>query len=179
MLREQRRAVVWKAIAWKPVWLLFVAAMISAPCFAEPKPLNWAEVTPKLHSSSEMSRKGLDQSSVQLMPMQSRESAGVNSGSKDRGSGSTSSLSTVAPNQVRTKASQENSAKNAVRIGEEGFNHFQFWLIVIIALFPLWASRSQDPCPPEFVAALHTIMGVKPNVSYTPKCPITPQMRQE
>lgn len=44
----------------------------------------------------------------------------------------------VAPSDEASKRGKQDGAKDGIGIGEESFNHFQYWLIIIIALLPIW-----------------------------------------
>lgn len=49
----------------------------------------------------------------------------------------------VAPSDKTTKSGKQEGAKDGVGVSEEGFNHFWFWIYVVIALLPIWLAN--DP----------------------------------
>ena len=140
MSKQKGGAAVMNAIPGKPIWALLVAAVICLPCFAEAQPANGAKVVAQLGCGGAVAGEGLSKSGMQHVAPKIGESGGVDGGAKIGCGVSQASLATSAPGKVGAEARQKNGTNDAVRVGEEGFNHFQFWLIVVIALFPLWRS---------------------------------------
>ena len=68
---------------------------------------------------------------------------GIIKSSAEIGAGSGNAVSVVvAPSDEADKRSKQDGTKDGVGVGEEGFNHFAYWLIVIIALLPIWLSNA-------------------------------------
>lgn len=87
-LNKQLVAVVWQAVAHKPIWVFLAAAVISAPCLAETPAVNGAKkVSPELVSGGKVLGKGLDQSTVKRMAAKPGENGRVDSGAEGGSSG--------------------------------------------------------------------------------------------
>lgn len=85
-LNKQLRPSIRKAIANKPIWMFFVAAVISLPCAAETPAVDRAKVAPELVSSSKVLGKGLDQSTMKRMASKPGEKGGIDGGAEGRSS---------------------------------------------------------------------------------------------
>lgn len=82
-LRKQLWAIVWQAVANKPIWGFFAATVISLPCTAEAPALDGAKkVAPELVSNSKVLGEDLDQSPVKLMATKPNENGRVDSNAK-------------------------------------------------------------------------------------------------
>jgi len=76
--------------------------------------------------------------------------------------------SVVSPSNETCKRSKQDGAKDGVGVGQEGFNHFAFWIYVLIALMPIWMSGSSmqpnvfySEYPPDNI--YHHLKGVDSN----------------
>ena len=145
MCEQQRWAVAWNAIQCKEVGVVLVAAVISSPSFAETSALNEIEVAAKLICRSNVSGKDARKGGVQSVPAKPSERGGVDGAAKGGGSTGGPAFEVVAPIDVPNKCSQQNSADDGVGVGEEGFHHMQYLVVVVIALAPLLFGTSDTP----------------------------------
>jgi len=121
-LNKQFLPVFWEAIERKQVWGFFVAAVISAPCAAEPPAVDGAEVAPKLTSGGKVAWVSLHQNHVEYvttkndLTVEARKGGGVNSGTEGGGSGSEASLVAVSPSKVGANAEKNNTSNEGFEV---------------------------------------------------------------
>lgn len=70
------------------------------------------------------------------------EQSVIEGGSECGASDGNSAGVVVAPSDVAAETGKQDGSKDGVGIGEERFNHFQYWLIVIIALLPIFLANN-------------------------------------
>ena len=122
MLNKQLGAIVWQAIANKPIWMLLAAAVISVPSLAETQAVDGAEVATKLVSSGKVVGENLDQGSVKHMTakknttVKARESSCVYSGAECGGGSSKANFVSVAPSKVAANTKEESATDEVFEV---------------------------------------------------------------
>lgn len=141
-LNEQLRAVVWQAVALKPVWVFLAATVICVPCFAEVPTVDRAKVAPELVSSGKVPWKDLDQGTVKRMAAKPGENGRVDSGAEG-GSGSGETSAALTPERQAMSgnvAKQDNDS--AYECGD--YCGFYGWIPLILA-WPLLFGMKKTP----------------------------------
>lgn len=74
-------------------------------------------------------------------------------------SGGAANLKPIAPINVTNERGEKKSAKDGVRIGDDGFDHW-FWVYVAIALYPLFMANAQSASMKHNVIYIATPCGI-------------------
>lgn len=133
-MSKQLGAVVWQAVANKPIWVFLATAVISAPCLAETPVVNGAKVAPEFVRSGKVLGKHLDKSAVQSVPAKPSENGGVDSGAEGGGGSSETNFVTVAPSNVTANAEQNNTTNEVFEI--------HYLVPLLIALWIIFTSSN-------------------------------------